>query len=298
MNTADLFKTQFVFSFEVYPAKKTAPIEVVYRAVDGLSKLAPDYISVTYGAGGAAATAAATVEIASFIKNTCGTLAVAHLPGINLTRAQVQSLLAALRAHNISNVLALRGDRRPQDDASTQEGDFHHASDLVSYIKELEAQEEGDQHFNIIAACYPETHCEATDAQSDLAWLKTKVDAGTAQLVSQLFFDNDVFCRFLEAVRAAGITVPLQAGIMPLTNPRQSAHIIELCNPSVPKKLATIIEKYQDDEKSFHQAGIAYATEQIADLIERGIDGIHLYTMNSIETAQAITKEIYPILDR
>ena len=294
MNFAKTNK-DFIFSFEVYPPKKTSPIEVVYEAVAELSKLKPDYISVTYGAGGGAATAAATVEICSLIKNTYHTETVAHLPGINLTREQVASLLLRLRAHNITKVLALRGDYNSEDDrdieaqANTlQEGDFKYASELVAYIKELDV----DDDFNISAACYPEVHCEADSMQSDMQNLKTKVDAGTSLLISQLFFDNAVFYDFLERCDSVGIKVPIQAGIMPLKNPRQSKHIMKLCNPSIPKDLQKLINKYQDCDKSFRQAGIEYASMQILDLIEKKVNGIHLYTMNSPSTAKAITDAI------
>lgn len=286
-----------LFSFEVYPPKKTAPIELVYQAIAELSELKPDYISVTYGAGGGAATAAATVEICSLIKNTYHTETVAHLPGINLTRDQVASLLLRLRAHNITNVLALRGDRNSDDGTHHQhhqEGDFHYASELITYIKSLDR----DGDFTISAACYPEVHCEATSAEADLAHLKEKVDAGTSLLISQLFFDNNAFYRFLERAQSAGITIPIQAGIMPLTNPRQSKHIIKLCNPSIPKNLQALIETYQDCDESFRKAGIGYAVNQIIELIEQKVDGIHLYTMNSSATATDITAEIYPLLNR
>jgi len=287
-------KSGFQFSFEVYPPKKTAPIEVVYKAVEELSVLKPDYISVTYGAGGGAATAAATVEICSLIKNTYGIDTVAHLPGINLSREQVHSLLQRLKAHNITDVLALRGDRRPEDDASVQEGDFQYASELVTYIKSLDSSDD----FTISGACYPEVHCEAESAEADLAALKAKVDAGTSLLISQLFFDNEIFYRFLEKCSDAGIAVPIQAGIMPLMNPRQTAHIIKLCNPHIPTDLQAMLDKYQDCDDSFRKAGIEYATAQIIDLIEQGADGVHLYTMNSPTTARSIVEYAYPILGR
>ncbi|MCL2438527.1 MAG: methylenetetrahydrofolate reductase [NAD(P)H] [Coriobacteriia bacterium] len=281
-----------MFSFEVYPPKKTAPIEVVYKAVEELSQLKPDYISVTYGAGGGAATASATVEICSLIKNTYNMDTVAHLPGINLSREQVDSLLARLRAHNIMDVLALRGDRRPGDDVNIQEGDFRYASDLVRYIKSRDA----GQDFAISAACYPEVHGEAASPEADLIHLKEKVDAGTSLLISQLFFDNDVFYRFLEATADAGIQVPIQAGIMPLTNARQCSHIIKLCNPHIPTDLQKLIGRYQDCDESFYKAGIAYAIDQIEDLIAQDVSGIHLYTMNSPRTAKAITDAVYPLM--
>jgi methylenetetrahydrofolate reductase (NADPH) len=298
MKIAKTKKEDFLFSFEIYPPKKTAPIEVVYKAVAELSQLSPDYISVTYGAGGGAATASATVEICSLIKNTYHTDTVAHLPGINLTRKQLSSLLSRLRAHNITNVLALRGDKGQEDglpaQGDIQEGDFPYASELVSYIKSLD---EG-QDFTISAACYPEVHLEARSADDDLFHLKTKVDAGTSLLISQLFFDNEVFYRFLERSANVGIKVPIQAGIMPLINARQSAHIIKLCNPHIPADLQALIDKYQDDDKSFRKAGIEYAKGQIADLIEQNVDGVHLYTMNSSQTAKSITDTIYPLLGR
>ena len=305
-STSDkLSSGKFLFSFEVYPPKKTAPIEVVYKAVAELAQLDPDYISVTYGAGGGAVTASATVEICSLIKNTYHTDTVAHLPGINLTREQVDSLLARLQAHNIMNVLALRGDRRPEDvkDSVTaqagqkndeQEGNFNYASELVSYIKSLDSA----ANFTISAACYPEVHPEAKSAKEDLAHLKEKVDAGTSLLISQLFFDNELFYHFLERAANSGIAVPIQAGIMPLINVRQSKHIIKLCNPHIPTSLQALIDKYQDDDLSFREAGIEYANRQIADLIEQNIDGVHLYTMNSSQTARAITDVIYPLIER
>ncbi|MCL2525931.1 MAG: methylenetetrahydrofolate reductase [NAD(P)H] [Coriobacteriia bacterium] len=286
--------SDFVFSFEVYPPKKTAPIEVIYEAIAQLSQLKPDYISVTYGAGGGAATASATVEICSLIRNTYHTETVAHLPGINLTFDQVASLLTRLRAHNIMSILALRGDRRPEDCVLEQEGDFHYASELVSYIRELDPR--GD--FSISAACYPEVHIEASSAAADLDHLKLKVEAGVTNLITQLFFDNRVFYQFLDACSVAGIDVPIQAGIMPLTNARQAAHIIKLCNPHIPADLQAMIERYQDDDASFEAAGIEYATQQIADLIDNAAEGVHLYTMNSASTARAITDSIYPLLGR
>ena len=287
---------KFQFSFEVFPPKKTTPIEKVYETVAELSTLNPDYISVTYGAGGGAATAAATVEICSLIKNTYHTETVAHLPGINLTKGQVESVLQRLRAHNIMRVLALRGDRRPDEtgnigtDAQNipQEGDFCHASELVSFIKGLEIGE----GFEISAACYPEVHDEAPDAETDLRHLKEKVDAGTSLLISQLFFDNDKFYDFLQRASTAGIAVPIQAGIMPLINVRQARHIVKLCNPHIPQQMQDIFDKYQDNDDSFRAAGIDYASAQIADLIEQGVDGVHLYTMNSPATARAIMQAV------
>ena len=278
----------FQFSFEVFPPKKNAPIEVIYDTVAELSKLRPDYISVTYGAGGGAATASATVEICSLIKNTYKTETVAHLPGINLSKDQVSSLLQRLKAHNIDRVLALRGDRRPSDDPRLQEGDFHYAVELVRFIKSVDAK----NFFQISAACYPEVHCDAPDAATDLLRLKEKVTAGTSLLISQLFFDNSRFYDFVQRARSTGIDVPIQAGIMPLANIRQAKHITKLCNPHIPKDLQAIFDKYESGDKSFHAAAIDFASRQIMDLKDHGVEGVHLYTMNSPKTASEISENI------
>ncbi len=290
MKVNELFAHKTVFSFEVYPSKKTAPIQVVYDAVDALQELGPDFISVTYGAGGGAATASATIEIASLIENTYGMAAVAHLPGINMTREDMGSLLMRLAAHRLENVLALRGDATP---GITPAGEFVHASEVVQFIEETVPD-----YFNIIGACYPEVHPEADSAEEDLRWLRHKVDAGVSQLATQLFFDNRHFYSFLERVRAAGITVPVQAGIMPVVNARQAAHMVELCGTNIPAEFAALVERYGADDAQMRVAGLDYAVRQILDLIEHGVDGIHLYTMNNPATAAAIAAEIKPLTDR
>ncbi len=287
-NTAELFKHKTVYSFEVYPAKKTAPIKVVYDAVAALQELRPDYISVTYGAGGGAVTSAATVEIASLVQNTYGIPAVAHLPGINLTHDDVRSLLGRLAAHNIENVLALRGDLLP---GTVQQGEFAHASDVAAFIREV-----AQTPFNIIGACYPETHTEATSPEDDLRNLKLKVEAGVNQLTTQLFFDNSHFYTFIERARALGITVPIQAGIMPVINGRQAERMVKLCGANLPTEFGALIERYGADDDAMREAGIDYAVCQIADLLEHGVDGIHLYTMNNPATAAAITEAVRPLL--
>ena len=290
MKVNELFAHKTVFSFEVYPAKKTAPIQVVYDAVDALAELGPDFISVTYGAGGGAATAAATVEIASLIENTYGMAAVAHLPGINMTREDMGSLLMRLAAHRIENVLALRGDATP---GIAPTGEFVHASEVARFIEETVPA-----YFNIIGACYPEVHPEADSAEEDLRWLCHKVDTGVSQLATQLFFDNRHFYAFLERVRSAGITVPIQAGIMPVVNARQAARMVELCGTNIPAEFAALVERYGADDDQMRVAGIDYAIRQILDLIEHGVDGIHLYTMNNPATAAAITAAVKPLTDR
>ncbi|MDR1412638.1 MAG: methylenetetrahydrofolate reductase, partial [Actinomycetes bacterium] len=264
------------------------PIEVVYQAVDELSRLEPDYISVTYGAGGGAATAANTVEIASLVRNRYGIESVAHLPGINLTRDEVVSLLHRLRAHRIENILVLRGDRTP---GVQQTGQFAHASDLAAWVTA-----QPGTPFNIIGACYPETHPEAASPAADLRALCLKVESGVTQLITQLFFDNDLFWAFLDRARHAGIDVPIQAGIMPVTNVRQVQRMLSLCGASQPPAFRDMIARHGDDDASLHDAGIDYAITQIARLVESGVDGIHLYTMNNPRTAAAITAAIYPLI--
>jgi len=290
MKVNELFARKTVFSFEVYPAKKTAPIQVVYDAVDALAGLGPDFISVTYGAGGGAANASATIEIASLIENTYHLPAVAHLPGINLTRADLSSLLTRLAAHRLENVLALRGDVTP---GCEPVGEFAHASEVAEFIGQTVPD-----YFNIIGACYPEVHPEAASPEDDLRWLRHKVDAGVDQLATQLFFDNRHFYEFLERARGAGITVPIEAGIMPVVNARQAARMVELCGTNMPPAFAALIERYGDNDAEMRAAGIDYATGQILDLIEHGADGIHLYTMNNPATATAIAATVKPLTDR
>jgi len=290
MKVNELFARKTVFSFEVYPAKKTAPIQVVYDAVDALAGLGPDFISVTYGAGGGAANASATVEIASLIENTYHLPAVAHLPGINLTREELGDLLMRLSAHRLENVLALRGDVMPGKEPT---GEFAHASEVAEFIGQ-----HVPNYFNIIGACYPEVHPEAVSPEEDLRWLRHKVDAGVDQLATQLFFDNQHFYDFLERVREAGITAPLSAGIMPVVNARQAARMADLCGANMPPAFTVLVERYGNDDAEMRRAGVDYAITQILDLIEHGVDGVHLYTMNDPKTAAAISEVVKPLTDQ
>jgi methylenetetrahydrofolate reductase (NADPH) len=209
-----------------------------------------------------------------------------HLPGINLTKSQVLKTLDDLREAGIENILALRGDVDPSIEPK---GDFKHASDLISFIKE-----NGD--FNIIAACYPEGHVECPSVIEDIRNLKAKVDAGADHLITQLFFDNSYFYSFLERVAIAGINVPIQAGIMPATNKKQIERIVSLCGVSLPKKFLYVLNRYEDHPEAMRDAGIAYAVDQIVDLIAQGADGIHLYTMNEPYVALRICEAINALL--
>jgi methylenetetrahydrofolate reductase (NADPH) len=256
--------------------------------LEQLRDLSPDFISDTYGAGGCE-NSATTIGIASDVKSRYGIESVAHLPGIGLRKSDVLDILEKLRSNGIENILALRGDR--PEGKEVPEGDFAFASDLISFIRET-AQDD----FNIVAACYPEGHTESSDMAADIRHLKLKVDAGADHLISQLFFDNSYFYDFQELARAAGIDVPIEAGIMPATNRRQIERITNLCGATIPAKYLDMMERYEDDPVAMRDAGIAYAVDQIVDLITRGVDGVHLYTMNDPYVAKRIYKSVASLL--
>lgn len=277
MKTTDLFKKKMVLSFEVFPPKPTTSIQTIYKAIDGLAKLHPDFISVTYSAGGSG-TGNETVDIASKIKNDYQIESVAHLPGIQLTREKVKKILADLDEKGNKNILALRGDRNPQ---IQEQGDFEHADELVRFIKE-------NGNFNVIGACYPEGHGESENLVSDIHYLKQKVDAGVDHLITQLFFDNNYFYQFRERTQIAGINVPIEAGIMPVVNKKQIERMVSLCGVALPDKFLKMMNRYEHQAEAMRDAGIAYAVNQIVDLIIQGVDGIHLYTMNQPYIAEKI----------
>lgn len=285
MKTTELFKMKTVLSFEIFPPKRTDPVNTIYDTVDGLKGLNPDFISVTYGAGGSGSNTD-TLKIASAVKNNYGIESVAHLPCINLTKRDVLKLLDDFRAIGIENILALRGDVSPN---FTPKNDFRHASDLTSFIKE-----NGD--FNIIGACYPEGHVECPTIIEDIRNLKSKVDAGANQLITQLFFDNRYFYSFRERAAIAGINVPIEAGIMPVVNKKQIERIVALCGADLPKKFLSVMNRYEYNPEAMRDAGIAYAVDQIVDLIAQGVDGIHLYTMNNPYIAHRIHEAIHTLL--
>lgn len=283
MKIAELFgKGRPVFSCEVFPPKKDTPIDSIYETLDGLKDIRPDFISVTYGAGGSSNVNHSTQEIASIIKNKYLIPAMAHLTCVACTKGEATEVLAGLKANGVENVLALRGDRSPDYPPKT---DFLHASDLVSFI-----HRRGD--FGVSAACYPEGHPESPDMVSDIRHLKEKVDAGAQHLVSQLFFDNDDFLRFVERCRIAGINVPIEAGIMPVLKKSSIERMVSMCGASLPRKLTRILAKYGDHPEAMREAGLAYAIDQITDLMAAGVDGIHLYTMNNPEIAKYISSSI------
>lgn len=286
MRIRELFKEKTVFSFEVFPPKKTSPVEVIYSTLDELNGLKPDFISVTFGAGGSGNSRYA-LDIASKIKDS-GVIPMLHLPCINFTKDEIDTTLKAAKEHGIENLLALRGDINP--DVPPVE-DFRHASDLITYIKE-----KGD--FDIAGACYPECHPDADSLVEDIINLRKKVDAGAEHLITQLFFDNDHFYEFREKAAIAGINVPIEAGIMPVVNKKQIERMVTTCGASLPSKFVCIMTKYEHNPEALRDAGIAYAVNQIVDLVASGVDGIHLYTMNNPYVARKISEAVSGILGR
>lgn len=286
MYIKNLFKeNNLVFSFEVFPPKVTSPIDVIYNTLEELKGLNPNFISVTYGAGGNL-NENRTCHIANIIKSKYGIEPMAHLTSINSTKEEIEKILADLKNNGIKNILALRGDIPA---SGVKEGDYKYASELIEHIK-------GFGGFDISAACYPEGHHRGESMDENIKHLKEKVGAGAEHLVSQLFFDNNVFYDFLDKARGNNINVPIEAGIMPVVNKKQIERIVSLCGASFPEKFMKIVNRYEHDSIALRDAGIAYAVEQIVDLISTGVDGIHLYTMNNPYVARRINDNIQSII--
>jgi len=285
MKIASIFRPdKTVFSLEVFPPKRTSPIDTIYETLEELKELTPDFISVTYGAGGNLADST-TCDIASIIKNQYNIEAVAHLTCVNSTKDQVKVVLEKLRTNNIENILALRGDFSEE---YPRQNDFAYAKDLIAFLRE----EEAGIGMGISGACYPEGHPEADSEEADLIHLKEKVDAGAEHLVTQLFFDNNLYYDFVKKARAIGIDVPIEAGIMPVVNKNQIQRMVSLCGASLPSKFTKMMNRYESNPQAMRDAGIAYAVDQIVDLISNGAEGIHLYTMNNPYIARKITESI------
>ena len=274
-----LDKKETVISFEVFPPKKEYNLKNIYKNIKLLENLEPDFFSVTYGAGGT--TKDTTIDVAEFISKR-GYNGLAHLTCIDSNKKEIDNILKEFKNRNIQNILALRGDK-PED--GKIKNDFKYASDLVKYIKN-----KGD--FSIGGACYPEKHLESKSFEKDLKNLKYKVDNGLDFLITQLFFDNNVFYKYLANFNKYDIDIPVIAGIFPVTNFRQVERVLELTECSLPEKFRRILYKFKDDDKALKEAGIAYAIEQIIDLIAWGVDGIHIYTMNRPDVAKRIVDSI------
>lgn len=266
-----------VLSFEIFPPKKDAALKSIDETLSLMCDLKPDFISVTFGAGGSTVDNK-TVEIAKKIKKEYHIEPLVHLTCLHYGKAELEEILIQLEDAGIENVLALRGDINPD---IPRKYDFKYANELVEYVKYRGG-------FSISGACYPETHLEAPDAITDIRNLKRKADAGAEHLVSQLFFDNDVFYRFYEKTRIAGINAPIDAGVMPVTNKAQIERMVNMCGATLPPKFQRVLQKYENNKEALLDAGIAYTINQIVDLIAHEVDGVHIYTMNNPAIAKRI----------
>ena len=281
-----LLQDKVNISFEVFPPKTDAKFESVVHAVDEIAKLQPSFISVTYGAGGG--TSKNTVKIASHIQNDLGVDSIAHLTCVSSTKEEVRRQVEDIKANGIQNILALRGDI-PKDAQFPIPNQYKYANELIEDLKQY-----GD--FCIGAACYPEGHVECEHKNDEILNLKRKVDCGVDFLTTQMFFDNTVLYNFLYRIREKGITVPVIPGIMPVTNGKQIQRSCELSGAMMPPRFKAIVDKFGDNPKAMQQAGIAYATDQIIDLIANGINNIHVYSMNKPEVAAAIMSNLSEIV--
>ena len=284
MKIRELFDKKIIFSLEVFPPKKTSSVDVIYKTLEELGDIHPDFISVTFGAGGSGNSRYA-LDIASKISEN-GIIPMLHLPCINFTKEEIDSALDEAKSRGIENILALRGDINPDITPVKQ---FSHASDLIPYIKTR-----GD--FDVTGACYPEGHPDSETLDEDIENLRKKVDSGADHLITQLFFDNEYFYNFRDKAVKAGINVPIEAGIMPVVNKNQIERMVTTCGASLPHKFVKIMQKYGQNPEAMRDAGIAYAINQIVDLAASDVDGIHLYSMNNAYVARKISEAVSGVL--
>jgi len=286
MKLSEIFKARRpVLSFEVFPPKPDLPIDSVFQAISALKDFSPSFISVTYGAGGSSRTR--TVEIASRIKQDFCLEPMAHLTCVGHTKIDVDKILAELEDKGLVNILALRGDPpRDQPNFDYNKGEFKFAIDLIRYIRLKKP------NFSIAAAAYPEGHKACPRIRTDWEHLKDKVDAGVDLLITQLFYDNRLFYHFLETVRNMGINCPIVPGIMPVFHAKQIKRILSLCGASMPPEILIMLDKYENNPDDLKKAGVEYAIKQINDLLDNGVDGIHLEPMNKPELAADILKDL------
>ena len=278
-------------SFEVFPPKTDMTFDSVKHATEEIAKLKPAFMSVTYGAGGG--TSRYTLEIAENIKKAHGVPTLAHLTCVSSTKETVKERIEDMKKAGIKNVMALRGDLTPEMEGKDRSGwQYRHAIDLVRELKESDAD------FCIGGACYPEVHPESINQKDDIKYLKEKVDAGCEFLTTQMFFDNNLLYNFLYKIREAGITVPIVAGIMPITNANQVERAIKLSGSFMPQRFKSIVDKFGSDPAAMKQAGIAYATDQIIDLFANNVTNVHVYSMNKPDVAQKIQSNLSDILGK
>ncbi len=277
-------KGEPTFSFEFFPPKTEDGERNLRETLEDLQAFGPDFVSVTYGAGGS--TRHRTVEITKWIKEGLGIEAMAHLSCVGTTTDELRTILNGIQAAGIENVLALRGDPpRGETEWKPHPGGLHYSTELAALIR-------GGYPFSVGAACFPEVHPEAPDLLSDLRFLKQKVDSGASFLITQLFFDNDLYFRFVEEARAVGIDVPILPGIMPITDVKQIKTITGMCGASIPDGLLAELERRAEDPDAVLQVGVAYATLQCAELLARGAPGIHFYTLNRSPATRAIVSSL------
>lgn len=287
MKISDILREdKTTISFEVFPPKTTANFESVKKAALGVAALHPDYMSVTYGAGGS--DRGNTLHIAEEIQKAENVTTIAHLTCVGAGKEDIRTALSEMKEAGIENILALRGDR-PKDFDGDPFKEYHYASELVATIKEY-----GD--FCVGGACYPEGHPDSTNKKEDIKNLKKKVDAGCEFLTTQMFFDNNIFYNFLYKAREAGILVPVIPGIMPITRANQVENAVRLSGCNVPERFRSIVDCFGENPAAMQQAGIAYATDQIIDLIANGIRHIHVYSMNKPEVAKGILDNLSDIV--
>lgn len=271
-------------SCELFPPKAWDKLSGAKQVVRDIAKLDPAFMSVTYGAGGG--TSEYTVDLGCEVQN-CGVTALSHLTCLSTSEEKLVSIIESLKANNIENILALRGDKGEL----SVPGAYPHASDLIKLIKQ-----QGD--FCVGGACYPECHPESPSVAADLDGLKIKADSGCQFFTTQMFFDNNVFYKFMYRLLSAGISVPIVAGIMPVTNSTQLDRIVSLSGSGIPLHLKSIADRFYNDPAAMKQAGIAYATEQIIDLIASGVNNIHIYTMNKPDIAASIMANLSDIIGK
>ena len=286
MKIIDIIKSEKpTLSMEVFPPKTTDNFEVVRIATEKIAAQSPDFMSVTYGAGGG--TSRFTADIAGNIQDKYDVPVLAHLTCVSSSKEQIHAQLELLKSKGIENILALRGDM--PEGMEKEHLDYHFAAELIREIKEYGG-------FCIGGACYPESHPESATSFDDMKHLKEKVDAGCEFLTTQMFFDNNLLYNFIYRARNAGINVPVVAGIMPVTNPRSIKRICRISGSALPQRFIRIVDRYGDNPEAMKQAGIAYATEQIIDLYANGINAVHVYSMNKPDVAAAIKNNLSEIL--
>ncbi len=287
MRIDEILKNKRTLSFETFPPKKGQEEDLIKtkEVLKELAKLNPDFISVTYGAGGS--NSKGNVELASFIKNELNIEALAHLTGGPSTKEDIDRVALEFKKNNIENVLALRGDK-PLDYNMEYCKEFKHATDLMEYLKKYD--------FTLAGACYPEGHIECDSLHADLEYMKLKEELGAKFFVTQIFFDNEYYYRLVSEARKVGIKSPIIPGIMPLISPKSIARTKSMCGSTIPLNYRNMLEFYMNKPKAFKELGYNYAVYQIMDLLAKGAPGIHLYVMNNVDTAKEITRRIENVI--